>query len=247
MQLDALDIIIAVIAAMSVGFSKTGIPSSGIFTVTLMAMVFPAKESVGIVLPMLIIGDVIAVILYRHKVIWKDLLVLLPWVFAGVVAGYYFLSLVDDNWLKMTIGWLVLGLIVVHLFRERMNKTGDWPAGILSWFNPLLGILAGFATMIGNAAGGIMSIYLLAKKLPKEWFVGTAAWFFFIVNLLKVPFSVHLGIIHGDTLIFSAWMIVPIAVGAWLGIRLLNKLSERWFQTFVLAMSAIGSLKLILF
>jgi len=179
MQLDGLDIAIAVIAAVSVGFSKTGIPSSGIFTVTLMAMVFPAKESIGIVLPMLIIGDIIAVIHFRHKVVWKTLIVLLPWVLAGVVSGYYFLSLADDELLKMTIGWLVLGLILVHLIRERMSKTKDWPAWILSWFNPLLGILAGFATMIGNAAGGIMSIYLLAKKLPKEWFVGTAAWFFF--------------------------------------------------------------------
>ena len=247
MQLDWVDIAIGVITAMMIGFSKTGVPSSGIFAVTLMAMIFPAKDSVGIILPMLITGDIIAVTYYRRKVVWKYLIVLIPWVLVGIVAGYFFLKFVNDEQLKLTIGWLVLALIAMHLVRERAGGKLGIPQWFASWFNPLLGALAGFATMIGNAAGGVMSIYLLAKKLPKELFVGTGAWFFFCVNLMKVPFSVELGMITGDSLLFNVWMIVPILLGAWIGIRVLAKLPERWFQYCVLALSAIGSLKLIFF
>ncbi|WP_246120448.1 sulfite exporter TauE/SafE family protein [Cohnella terricola] len=245
MQLDGLDIFIGVLAAFMIGFSKTGVPSSGIFAVTLMAMIFPAKDSVGIILPMLITGDIIAVIYYRRKVVWKYLIVLIPWVLIGVAAGYFFLEIVNDHQLKLTIGYLVLALIGLHFIRERFGEKFAGQGWFASWFNPFLGGMAGFATMIGNAAGGVMSIYLLAKKLPKEVFVGTGAWFFFLINLLKVPFSVQLGIITWDSLLFNAWMIVPIMAGAWIGIRVLAKLSDRWFQYCVLALSAAGSLKLI--
>jgi len=245
-QLDWVGIIIGVVAALLIGFSKTGVPSSGIFAITLMAIIFPAKDSVGIILPMLITADIIAVIYYRRKVIWKYLIVLIPWVLLGIVAGYFFLKVVSDQQLKWTIGWIVLALIGLHIARERFDtskmKLSHWAT---AWFNPFLGAMAGFATMIGNAAGGVMTIYLLAKKLPKQYFVGTGAWFFFSVNLLKVPFSVHLGMITAESLLFNAWMILPIVVGAWIGIRVLSKLPEKWFQYSVLALSAIGSLKLI--
>ncbi|MBB6730645.1 sulfite exporter TauE/SafE family protein [Cohnella zeiphila] len=247
MQLDGLDIVIGIATGLMIGFSKTGVPSSGIFAVTLMAMIFPAKDSVGIILPMLITGDIIAVAYYRRKVIWKYLIVLIPWVLIGVVAGYFFLEVVNDRQLKLTIGCLVLALIVLHLVRERFGAKLGVPSWLARWLNPFLGALAGFATMIGNAAGGVMSIYLLGKKLPKEVFVGTGAWFFFLINLLKVPFSVQLGMITRDSLIFNAWMIVPIAAGSWIGIRVLAKLSDRWFQYSVLALSAAGSIKLIFF
>lgn len=247
LQLDGLELLIGVAAGLMIGFSKTGIPSSGIFAVTLMAMAFPAKDSVGIILPMLIFGDIIAVAYYRRKVVWKYLIVLIPWVLVGVVAGYFFLDIVSDHTLKLTIGWLVLALIALHLIRERFGDKFSGRGWLASWFNPFLGGTAGFATMIGNAAGGVMSIYLLAKKLPKEVFVGTGAWFFFLVNLLKVPFSVQLGIITRDSLLFNSLMIVPIVVGAWVGIRVLAKLPERWFQYCVLGLSAAGSLRLIFF
>lgn len=247
MQLEWTDIVIGVITAIMVGFSKTGVPSSGIFAVTLMAMIFPAKDSVGIILPMLILGDIIAVVYYRRKVVWKYLIVLIPWVLIGIVAGYFFLDLVNDKQLGRTIGWLVLALVALHLVRERFGSKLGVPDWMASWFVPFLGAMAGFTTMIGNAAGGVMSIYLLAKKLPKELFVGTGAWFFFAVNLLKVPFSVQLGIITWDSLLFNSWMIVPVLIGCWLGIRVLAKLSDRWFQYCVLALSAISSLKLIFF
>lgn len=246
-QLDWIDIAIGVVVAIMIGFSKTGVPSSGIFAVTLMAMIFPAKDSVGIILPMLITGDIIAVIYYRRKVVWKYLWVLIPWVMVGIVVGYFFLEFVNDTQLKLTIGWIVLALIALHLLRERFGGKVGMPDWLVAWFNPFLGAMAGFATMIGNAAGGVMSIYLLAKKLPKELFVGTGAWFFFCVNLLKVPFSVGLGMITWDSLVFNVWMIVPILAGAWIGIRVLAKLPERWFQYSVLALSAIGAVKLIFF
>ncbi|MFB9278887.1 sulfite exporter TauE/SafE family protein [Cohnella cellulosilytica] len=247
MQLDGLELAIGAAAALMIGFSKTGIPSSGIFAVTLMAMVFSAKDSVGIILPMLIFGDIVAVAYYRRKVVWKYLVVLVPWVLAGVVAGYFFLAVVNNHQLKLTIGWLVLALIGLHLVRERFGVKFADQGPAASLMNPVLGGTAGFATMIGNAAGGVMSIYLLAKKLPKEVFVGTGAWFFFLVNLLKVPFSVQLGMITRDSLLFSALMIVPILIGAWIGIRVLAKLPDRWFQYCVLALSAAGALKLIFF
>ncbi|MBD2844824.1 sulfite exporter TauE/SafE family protein [Paenibacillus sp. IB182496] len=233
--------------AVLIGFSKTGVPTLGLFVAAIMATVFPARESVGLMLPILIVGDIIAIVYYRRAVVWKHLLTLMPWVLIGLVAGYLVLGRIDNDGLSTLIGSIVLALIVLHVFRERLetslkfafSKTRAWSGG--------LGVLAGFTTMIGNAAGSIMSIYLLAKRMDKTAFVGTGAFFFFSVNLIKVPFNVHLGLVNTESLLLNAWMIPAVVIGAFSGFKVLPLIPQKHFQVIVLVLATLGGLNLILF
>lgn len=228
------------------GFSKTGIPSIGILSVTLMALAFETKASVGILLPMLIVGDLFAVAYYRRKAIWKHLLVLIPWVLIGIIIGFFVLNWSDNRILQVLIGVIVLILLFIHIVKSRLDERLEQMIDKARWFSPLLGVLAGFTTMIGNAAGGIMSIYLLSKRLDKTAFVGTGAWFFLFVNVIKVPFYLHLGLISSETLIFNSWMVPAIVAGAVTGIFVLKRIPQTWFQRIVIALTAIGAIRLII-
>ena len=218
----------------------------GILVVTIFMMIFPARESVGILLPLLIIGDLFAVIYYRRHVVWKYLLSLMPWVLIGIVFGYVVLEFISSNQLKPLIGILVLLLIILHISREKLGKRFVELLPESRVFTYLMGILAGFTTMIGNAAGGVMAIYLLVKGLPKTEFVGTGAWFFLTVNLIKVPLYMSLGIVTGESLLFNAKLIVFIIIGALLGVKVIQWMPQKMFQTVVLIFAAIGASRLII-
>lgn len=114
-----------------------------------------------------------------------------------------------------------------------------------AWFAALTGFLAGFTTMVANAAGPVMGLYLLAIGLPKLAFIGTGAWFFMLVNALKVPFSARLGLIHGDSLKMDALLLLPMIPGALLGPILLKRINQRAFETMVLALTVLAALRLL--
>jgi len=186
-ELDATQWAFAVVVGLVLGFTKTGVAGMGILVVPLMATIFPVKESVGILLPMLIVGDVVAVGYYRQHAVWRHLVRLLPWVVAGMPLGYLALRYADDEQMKFVLGVLVLGLIGLRVFRGRFGKWIDAHLPRAWWFVVLVGVLAGFATTLANAAGSIMSVYLLTQGLQKREFVGTGAVFYMIVNLIKLP------------------------------------------------------------
>ncbi len=244
-ELSVFQWIMVIICTIFIGFTKTGLSSLGILVVTILMYIFPAKASVGILLPMLIVGDLFAVTYYRKNVVWSYLLSLLPWVLAGIVAGYFVLDQVNSDQLKPLIGVLVLALIVLHFSRERLGERFNQLLPASLWFTALMGILAGFTTMIGNAAGGVMAIYLLVKGLPKQDFVGTGAWFFLFVNVIKIPFYIYLGLITFETITFNLWLIPTILIGAMIGVRVLKLLPQKTFQVLVLGFAAIGAIRLL--
>ncbi|MDC3417344.1 sulfite exporter TauE/SafE family protein [Aquibacillus salsiterrae] len=244
-ELSVLEWVIVAVCAMFIGFTKTGVSSLGILVVTVLMYIFPAKESVGILLPMLIAGDIFAVIYYRRNVVWKYLFSLIPWVLIGIVVGYYVLNQVNDQQLKPMIGSLVLALIILHIGREKLGDKFNSLLPTSLWFTLLMGILAGFTTMIGNAAGGVMAIYLLVKGLPKTEFVGTGAWFFLFVNIIKVPFYIHLGLITIDSFTFNLWLIPTIIIGAFVGVKVLSLIPQKAFQILILGFAAVGALRLL--
>nr|WP_239584235.1 sulfite exporter TauE/SafE family protein [Aquibacillus albus] len=237
--------LIVLVSAIFIGFTKTGVSSLGILVVTILMYIFPAKESVGILLPMLIVGDIFAVIYYRRNVVWKYLFSLMPWVIAGIMIGYFVLDQVNDNQLKPMIGSLVLALIILHVSRERLGVRFNQMLPTSRWFTLLMGILAGFTTMIGNAAGGVMAIYLLVKGLPKKDFVGTGAWFFLFVNVIKIPFYINLGLITFDSITFNLWLAPTIIIGAFIGVKVLTLIPQKTFQMLILGFAAIGALRLL--
>lgn len=234
---------LAIVGALLVGVSKTGIAGIGMLFVVIFAQIMPAKQATGLVLPLLCFGDLIAVASYRRHTQWKFLWRLFPWTAAGVVIGYFALGRLDDRQARLLIAGIVLGLLAVHVVR-RMRAKGE-EAEHAWWFAPLIGVLAGFTTLVANAAGPLMAIYLLSMRLPKMEFVGTGAVFFMLLNWFKVPFMVHLGLINESSFALNLLLAPAVFVGAFLGRKLLVKIDQKLFENLALGLAAVAGLKLL--
>lgn len=228
-----------------VGTAKTGVPGLGILPVPLMALSSSTRQSTGILLGILILADIFAIIYHRRHARWGHVLRVLPAAFAGIVTGYFGLKHVDDHQLKPIIGAIVLVMLSVNYWRTRVRGE-DAPVPAQWWFAVGLGFMAGVTTMMANAAGPIMVIYLLAMRLPKVEFVGTSAWFFFVVNWLKVPFSAKLDLMTAESIKLNLMMLPFIAVGAVIGIFFLKKIPQKAFTAIVQILAAAAAVKLIL-
>jgi hypothetical protein len=227
-----------------VGTTKTGMPGLGILIVPLMALVLPTRQSTGILLGILVLADLFAITYHRRNAKWGHVLRLLPAAFAGIVVGYFGLKFVNDRQLKPIIGGIVLIMLGVNYWRTRV-KGEDVPVPTQWWFAVALGFMAGITTMMANAAGPIMIIYLLAMRLPKVEFVGTAAWFFFVVNWLKVPFSANLDLMTAESVKLNLMVLPFIAIGAVAGIFLLKRIPQKAFNIIVQVLAAAAAIKLL--
>ena len=233
---------LAIIGATFIGVAKTGLPGGGILTVPLMALMLPARESTGFVLPMLAMADIFAILYWRRHVNWRQLGRLLPWAWAGVLAGAQGMGHITNEQLKPMIGVLVLVLVAGSWLRERRWSDERIPKHWL--FAALIGILAGFTSMLANAAGPIMIIYLVAMRFQKKEFIGTQAWFFWILNLSKIPFSQGQGLITMQSFLTNLSLLPVIIVGAALGIRLANRLPEASFALIVRSLALVAAIGL---
>ena len=243
MNFDAWQWALAVLGALIVGVSKTGIAGFGMLFVVIFAQILPAKQASGVVLPLLIFGDVIAVAAYRRHTQWRFLWRLFPWTAAGVGIGYFALERMGDREARVLIGGIVLTLLAVHVARRSKKEQGEAEHG--AWFAPTIGVLAGFTTLVANAAGPLMTIYLLAMRLPKMEFMGTGAVFFLLLNLFKVPFMIDLGLINATSFTLNLWLAPAVIVGALAGRKILVKMDQRLFENLALVLSAAAGLKLL--
>ncbi|HWA10321.1 MAG TPA: sulfite exporter TauE/SafE family protein [Opitutaceae bacterium] len=234
---------LAVTAAFLVGVSKTGISGLGMLFVVMFAQIMPAKQATGIVLPLLCFGDLVAVASYRQHANWSHLWKLFPWTAGGVVLGFLAMNRIDEHQARLLIGGIVIGLIGLHLVRRRRSGGGETEHGI--WFAPLVGVLAGFTTLVANAAGPLMAIYLLAMRLPKMEYMGTGAVFFMLLNLFKVPFMTYLGLINAHSFSLNLWLAPAVFAGALVGRKLLATINQRWFENLALALSALAAVDLV--
>jgi uncharacterized membrane protein YfcA len=237
-------IVLGFCATALVGLSKTGVPGVSIPAILMMAEAFPGNEklSVGAILPLLLLGDLFAVGYYRRHTQWSRLLGLFPYVAAGMVPGVLVLVLVDHGQFKLVLGSLVLALLAVEVGRQWYGWT-HVPHS--RWFVATMGMLAGFGTAVGNAAGPVMGIYLISRGMGKEHFMGTWAWFFLIVNLSKAPVFAALGMITPATLGFDLLVIPMVVVGALAGRRLLSIIPQKLFNGLVLVLAGAAALRLI--
>jgi hypothetical protein len=243
-DLDVTGWLVVGLSAFVVGVSKTGIPGLGILHVPLMAMVLPARESTGVLLGMLILGDLFAAGYYRHHAEWKHVVRLLPPALVGIVAGWQAMRFVTNEQLQPIMGIIVLAMLGLHYGRTHWwGEEAPIPTHPL--FGIALGFLAGVTTMMANAAGPVMVIYLLAMRLPKLAFVGTSAWFFFVVNWLKVPFSVQLSLITSESIKLNLLMLPLIAAGSLAGIVFLRRIPQKAFNSLIQLLAAAAALKLL--
>ncbi|VFM96971.1 MAG: hypothetical protein BECKG1743D_GA0114223_101444 [Candidatus Kentron sp. G] len=237
------EIFLAVTAGLLVGLSKTGIPAAILLAIPIMALLFPAKLSVGALLPLLLVGDILAIKYYRYHAKRTELIRLAPGTLVGMVVGALFLSEMNNAFMERMLGALVLLLLALEGLRAIFPARALADHRVFPWF---FGTLAGIATTMGNAAGPIVGLYLLGRSLPKEAFMGTAAWFFLAVNCLKVPLFVSLGMITGESLTFDAMLIPAILLGGWIGPSVLAKLSQSLFNRLILILSAVAGLQLLM-
>ncbi|MFG2379136.1 sulfite exporter TauE/SafE family protein [Streptomyces sp. NPDC048504] len=241
-------------AALLVGFSKTAVSGANTVSLAIFAAVLPARASTGVLLPILIVGDVLAVLTYRRHAHWPTLWRLFPAVAAGVVIGTLFLVWADDAVVRTSIGAILLFMAGVTLWRRRKAEAAeaaaDEPDSVTTRSGRAkarsYGVLGGFTTMVANAGGPVMSMYLLSAGFRKLGFLGTSAFFFLIVNVTKVPFSVGLGLIDGHSLVLDAALAAFVVPGALIGKWAVNRINQRLFEQLVIAATIIGGLQLLL-
>ena len=240
--------VVALLGAFMIGVSKTGIAGLGVLAVATFTLIFPARESTGIVLPILIVGDIVAVLHYRRNAVWVYLIRLIPWTAIGLVAGYLALGKLDPLLVGRLIGVILLVITVLQAWRMRSAKAVEQAGELVSHniaLTALTGIAAGFFTMVANASGPIMIIYLLAMGLPKIEFMGTSAWFYFILNSSKVPLSWNLGLITQQSLTFDVLMIPAVVLGGLAGYQILKRINQKLFEQLALILTLIAALRLI--
>lgn len=235
---------LASVAAFCIGFAKAGFHGAGLVNVLIMAQLFGARDSTGVVLPMLICGDILSVLAYHQHARWATIWHLLPITFAGIVAGWGLMHWLSEASYPPVLGWVVLALVALQSWRRwRPGSFERVPhSRLFAWG---MGGTAGVTTMLANGAGPVMTLYFLARGTPKFELVGTMAWFFLIVNVLKVPFSVDLGLIHGSSLLFNIVLVPLIAAGIYTGRALIHRVSQDLFDTLLLAFAALAALRMI--
>jgi uncharacterized protein len=236
---------LAAVAALLIGLSKTGLPGVSLPAILLMTEAFPedARQSVGAVLPLLLVGDVFAVLWYKRHADWGRLIRVLPYALLGSVPAVWVLAMLPGNNLRPVIGYLMLGLLVLEACRrgfgwERFPH--QW------WFVATMGLMAGFTTFVANAAMPVIIVYMASQDLDKEQFIGTYAWFFFIVNSSKVLPYCLMGMLTPAMLPMSVWL-APVAIcGALVGVAVLARIPQRAFDTLALGMAGVAALRMVL-
>ncbi|HSH09674.1 MAG TPA: sulfite exporter TauE/SafE family protein [Oceanipulchritudo sp.] len=242
---------IVMAGSMLVGLGKGGIVGVGNLTVILFAMVFEAKASVGLLLPVLISADIVAITVYRRHADWKQLRRLLPWMFAGILVGYFLFGQMSNLVVRRLIGGIVLFMTLLQIWRSYAARTGSTDLAermphTIGW-RAVLGLLGGFATMMANAAGPVGQLYFISVGLPKMAFIGTGAWCFFIVNVFKVPLQAHLGIINLDSLQISLALAPFAMLGAWVAPKIVHLIPQKVFTFAVWFFIVLAGVKLTFF
>ena len=245
-DLTPIEWILVAIAAAGVGVAKSGFPGVSYVYILTFAVLFGPRQGAGLVLPMLVAGDLMAVATFRRHADWKYVRRMLPPACVGVIAGALSMWLIrDDGVFTPLIGWIIVTLTVLQLL-NMWRPTLFAGAPHTQWFAWMMGLLAGWTSMLANGAGPIIALFGLAVGLPKFAFVGTSAMFFLVINVFKLPFSWALGLIGSASLSLNLVLLPAIAVGMLLGRWLTRVVPQRLFDAFLLGFAAIAALRLLM-
>lgn len=239
-ELSLLHWAFALLSSFIIGMSKSGIKGFGIVVVALMAIVFGGKASTGIILPLLITGDIFAVFYYHRHAEWKYLIRLLPWMMIGVILGTIAGKDLNEEVFKQGMAIVIFISVIIMIWWD-LRKSKVIPK---HWsFAGIMGLSAGFTTMVGNLAGSFSNLFFLAMRLPKDNFIGTTAWLFLFINLFKVPFHVFSWeTITLKTLTINLYLIPAVIAGMLIGVRFVKKINEKLFRRFILVVTAISAI-----
>lgn len=238
--------ILFLLSALTIGMSKAGLSGLGLAMVPMMALIFGARESTGVILPMLITADIMAVAYYRSHAVWKHIFRVIPWAVAGILIALIIGNLINDNQFRMVLLTIVWIMLILMMANDLRNKKGtEIPENHL--FASVMGLAGGFSTMIGNAAGPVFTLYFLSMHLPKKAFIGTSAWLFLILNIGKLPLqAIVWKNITYTTLKADLFAIPVLILGFFLGITIVKLLPEKVYRYFVIITTLATSALLFL-
>jgi len=238
-DLSFLEILIFYTAALLVGMAKTGVQGAGMLAVPMVASLFGGMASSGILLPVLCIADLFGILYYHRHASWERLKNLFPTTAIGTIIGVILGSQIDDKTFKIIMAIAIVVSIAIMLWLEKSNRKSVSSSASFSAF---VGLIAGFASMVGNLAGPLMAVYFLSTRLSKHTFIGTAAWFFLVINFFKVPFHIFVwNTISLDTFLMDLTALPVILLGAFLGIWIVKKFSEENYRWFVIGTTLIAA------
>ncbi|MBK7626887.1 MAG: sulfite exporter TauE/SafE family protein [Bacteroidales bacterium] len=239
-------LILFLLVAVLLGMAKAGLSGLGLAIIPIMALIFGAKESTGVILPMLIAADIMAVTYWHRHAVWKHIIKILPWVAIGIgIALFVGNSINDDQFriVMLSVVWLMLILMIVNDLWKKESEV--IPHNMV--FGSGMGLAGGFATMIGNSAGPVFTLYFLAMRLPKKEFIGTSAWLYFIMNTGKLPLQAIVWKNISIVSLIPGLISIPfIALGIFLGIKIVNLFSESVYRYFVIITTLVSSVLLFL-
>jgi len=237
---------IALLAALCIGLSKSGFSGISIVSVVLFADLYGAKASVGLALPLLIAADLMAYPAFRQHGSWQPVWKLLAPTIAGLLAGWWVLGSMDDRMLRRAIGAAILLMVAVQALRRVKPETFDrWAHS--RGCGTAAGLLGGFSTMLANAAGPVIQLYLMARRVPKMDLIGIGARFFLLINLIKVPLNAQLATITASSLWENAKLLPAVAIGIFGGRRLIHHVPQRAFEWMIVGFSALAAIRLMAF
>jgi hypothetical protein len=243
-QLSWLNWFLAFLAALILGMGKAGIKGLGVLIVTIMAILFGGKASTGILIPLMVVADILAVFYYNRHTQWKFLLKILPTMVLGVLVGVWFGNDISEQLFRQVMAvFIIITVIMMVWMDQKKNKTVP-----THWlFASSMGLLSGITSMIGNLAGSFANIYFLAIRLPKNQFIGTAAWLFLIINVFKLPFHIFVWkTVTPESLLLNLFLIPGVLIGFFTGVKLVKLLNNEVYRKFIIIVTAAGAL-LILF
>ena len=243
-NLTAESLTVVACVALLLGMAKTGVHGAGMLSVPLLAIAFGGKASSGLMLPMLLVADVFGVWYYHRHASFKHLKILFPWAAVGIIAGSAAGNFISEEVFRIIMATTIFGSLAVMIWMEMGGKE-KIPDNIFLGIGA--GFLGGFTSMIGNLAGTVMAVYFLSMRLPKNNFIGTAAWFFLVINWFKVPFHVWVWhTINADSWLMALVLVPVILGGAYLGIILVKKMNDRTYRWFIIGMTFIAAVVMML-
>ena len=227
------------LCAIGIGMAKTGLGGLGMVVVPVLANIFGAKSSTGILLLLLIMADIFGVCYYHMHSDIKQLFKLIPSTIIGIITGVFIGDQISDEYFQILLGMVIISGALMTIIKVDIKEN--------KIFSIIVGFLGGFITMIGNAAGPIMSIYFLSIGFNKNKFIGTAAWFFLFVNLFKVPFHIFIwNTVDLQILLFDLSLFPLILIGALMGVWIVKKIPERPYKIFVIASVVLSTFNLFI-
>lgn len=236
---------LALLAAFCIGLSKSGFSGTSMVSVVLLADIYGSKASVGLALPLLIAADMMAYPAFIKHGSWRPVWRLLGPALIGIGAGWWVLGVISESTARTTIGVCVLVMVVLQVFRGWKPVAFDRLANSHG-FGMGAGIMGGFATMLANAAGPVIQLYLMARKIPKMELIGIGARFFLLINLIKVPLNARLALITQESLLENLRLLPAVAVGIFGGKFLLKHVPQAVFEWLVVVFATVAGVRMIL-